>query len=39
MTIFKAIVEEKRRLGRTEKIKEINTGVYLLDWAKVREAF
>ncbi len=36
---LKAIVEEKDASDAQKKIKEINTGVYLLDWAKVHEAF
>ena len=36
---LKAIVEEKDASEEQKKIKEINTGVYLLDWAKVHEAF
>jgi len=36
---LKAIVEEKDASDAQKKIKEVNTGVYLLDWAKVHEAF
>ena len=36
---LKAIVEEKDASDAQKKIKEINTGVYLLDWQKVHEAF
>lgn len=36
---LKAIVEEKDASDAQKKIKEINTGVYLLDWDKVSEAF
>lgn len=36
---LKAIVEEKDASDAQKKIKEINTGVYLLDWPKVCEAF
>ena len=36
---LKAIVEEKDASDAQKKIKEINTGVYLLDWEKVHEAF
>lgn len=36
---LKAIVEEKDASDAQKKIKEINTGVYLIDWAKVHEAF
>ena len=36
---LKAIVEEKDALDAQKKIKEINTGVYLLDWAKVSPSF
>ena len=36
---LKAIVEEKDASDAQKKIKEINTGVYLLDWKKVHEAF
>ena len=36
---LKAIVEEKDASDAQKKIKEINTGVYLLDWPKVHEAF
>lgn len=36
---LKAIVEEKDALDAQKKIKEINTGVYLLDWAKVSQSF
>lgn len=36
---LKAIVEEKDASDAQRKIKEINTGVYLLDWAKVQGAF
>lgn len=32
---LKAIVEEKDASDAQKKIKEINTGVYLLDWPKV----
>lgn len=36
---LKAIVEEKDASDAQKKIKEINTGVYLIDWEKVHEAF
>ena len=36
---LKAIVEEKDTTDEQKKIKEINTGVYILDWQKVHEAF
>lgn len=36
---LKAIVEEKDASDAQKKIKEINTGVYLIDWPKVHEAF
>jgi bifunctional UDP-N-acetylglucosamine pyrophosphorylase/glucosamine-1-phosphate N-acetyltransferase len=36
---LKAIVEEKDASDAQKKIKEINTGVYLLDWAKVSQSF
>lgn len=36
---LRAIVEEKDASDAQKKIKEINTGVYLLDWEKVHEAF
>ena len=36
---LKGIVEEKDTTEEQKKIKEINTGVYLLDWPKVHEAF
>lgn len=36
---LKAIVEEKDALDAQKKIKEINTGVYLLDWPKVAQSF
>ena len=36
---LKAIVEEKDASDAQKKIKEINTGVYLLDWKKIHEAF
>lgn len=36
---LKAIVEEKDALDAQKKIKEINTGVYLLDWEKVSQSF
>lgn len=36
---LKAIVEEKDASDAQKKIKEINTGVYLIDWEKVNEAF
>ena len=36
---LKAIVEEKDTTDEQKKIKEINTGAYILDWAKVHEAF
>lgn len=36
---LKAIVEEKDASDAQKKIKEINTGVYLIDWSKVHEAF
>ena len=36
---LKAIVEEKDALDAQKKIKEINTGVYLLDWQKVSPSF
>lgn len=36
---LKAIVEEKDATLEQKSIKEINTGVYLLDWSKVHEAF
>ena len=36
---LKAIVEEKDALDAQKKIKEINTGVYLLDWEKVSPSF
>lgn len=36
---LKAIVEEKDASDAQKKIKEVNTGVYLLDWEKVHEAF
>ena len=36
---LKAIVEEKDATDEQKKIKEINIGVYLLDWEKVHEAF
>lgn len=34
-----AIVEEKDATLEQKKITEVNTGVYLLDWQKVHEAF
>ena len=34
-----AIVEEKDANPEQKKITEVNTGVYLLDWQKVHEAF
>ena len=34
-----AIVEEKDANPEQKKINEVNTGVYLLDWQKVHEAF
>lgn len=34
-----AIVEEKDATPEQKKITEVNTGVYLLDWQKVHEAF
>ena len=36
---LKAIVEEKDTTDEQKTIKEINTGVYILDWQKVHEAF
>lgn len=36
---LKAIVEEKDAQDAQKKIKEINTGVYLLDWKKVSPSF
>ncbi len=36
---LKAIVEEKDALDAQKKIKEINTGVYLLDWPRVSQSF
>ena len=36
---LKAIVEEKDALDAQKKIKEINTGVYILNWEKVSPSF
>lgn len=36
---LKAIVEEKDALDAQKKIKEINTGVYLLNWKEVSQSF
>jgi len=33
------IVEEKDAIGTQKEIKEVNTGVYCLNWAKIRQAF
>lgn len=33
------IVEEKDATDAQKEIKEVNTGVYCLDWAKIRKAF
>ena len=36
---LKAIIEEKDASPAQKKIKEVNTGVYLINWAEVSDAF
>lgn len=36
---FKAIVEEKDTTDDEKKVKEVNAGIYLVNWAKIKSAF
>ena len=36
---FKAIVEEKDTTDDEKKVKEVNAGIYLVNWSKIKSAF